>query len=132
MPATRYSERANNFGTAAQTPGARLEPANSVIDVRKRSGIRRYRRQPEVQRRHHHAGTCQLLIDGRILQAIAETPRAAMELDEYGKRPLAARLEQARQQRRIAIAKVLGIFNVDLILETLWCSRSHGFSPLND
>jgi hypothetical protein len=59
------------------------------------------------------------------LQTITKTPSAAVKFHNRGKGPGAARPEQTGEQRRIAVAEIFDIFDVELVFKSLWCSSCH-------
>ncbi len=125
MAAARDSEGENAIGARVELRGLRLQPSNPIVYVHQRSGVGSDRRHAKIQRRHQDAASREAFVDGGVIQSIAEAPRAAVQLDDRWKRSGAARLEQAREQRRIAVAQILHIFDLDCIFEISGSRSGH-------
>ena len=97
----------------AQRAGARLEPAHRVVDVGQRGGIARHRRHAEVERGHDHAALRERLVDEVVVEPVAAAPGPTVQVDDEREGPGPARLEEARQQRRVPVAEILDVLDVD-------------------
>src|SRR5258706_3282965 len=98
MAAAGIAER-SDCPRAVKLGGVRLEPANCQIYIADRSGISRLRRLAEIDRRHNDAFGRQRAIDANIVSPITVVPRAAMHIDDAGKRSAAFGLINASEPR---------------------------------
>ena len=69
----------------------------------------------EIERDRHDALLRHGLVAQPLGQAVALAPGAAVALDQRRERPLAFRLEHAREQRLVAVAEVLDVLDVEVM-----------------
>ena len=93
-----------------------LEPAHRVIDVGESGRVRRNGRHAPIQRRHDYAASRQRFINDRVVCAVSSAPGTAVKLDDERKRPLPGGFEQAKQERLVAVAKILNVLNFKFVV----------------
>ncbi len=115
LPAARLAGQSDQVRTGLERASVELRPAHRMVDVRDRGRIGVVVARAEVERDRHDAVRGHGLVAQPLVGAVAHAPGAAVHLDQRRKRPLAARTEHARQQRLVAVAKVLDVLDVELM-----------------
>ena len=92
-----------------------LTPANPIVDVGQRGRIRCHRRHAKIQCRHDHTMLRQRFVARVAVQTIPPDPRPAMQFDHDRERSAAARLEETRQQRFVAVPEIFHVCDVNVI-----------------
>ena len=114
MAAARLARQADEVGPGLERARVGLGPAHRIVDVLHRGGIGSLVAGAEIERDRHDAVRGHEFVAQPLGGAVAHAPGAAMALDHGRKRPGAARLEDARQQRLVAVAQVLDIVDIEL------------------
>ena len=70
--------------------------------------------------------TRQELVADLVGVAVGQAPGAAMQIDQRRERPLAARLEHARQQWLATVAEILDVLDIELVRPGVRGLRIHG------
>src|SRR5262249_41500073 len=90
-----------------------LTPANPIVDVGQRSRIRCLRRHTKIQCRHDHTMLSQRFVGRVAVQTISPDPRPTVQFDHNRERSAAARLEETRQQRFVAVPEIFHVFDIN-------------------
>ena len=115
MAAARLAGDADEVGAGLQLLGVRLDPADRVVDVGERLRIGALGAAAPVERHHDDAMAGQHLVAHLVGQAVGQAPGAAVQVDQRRERPVAARLEHARQQRLVAVAEIFDVLHVEFV-----------------
>src|SRR5215831_5596828 len=124
MRAARHAEHAYQIGTALEGGRASLEAADGVVNVSHGARIGRVGRHAEIEGGHHHSALGEGLVDDGIALATAHTPRPTVKIDDQGEGAVALGLEEAGEERLVAVAEILHILDVDAER-----SVGHGWAP---
>src|SRR2546430_293360 len=82
---------------------------------RERRVCRGQRRLPPVERRHDDTPLGRGFVNPLVGETVRARPRAAVQLDNDGKRPGALRSVETREERCAAVTEVLDILGLDLV-----------------
>jgi hypothetical protein len=116
VAAARRAHAADHVGPCAKPARLGFEPAHAVIYVGHRARIGRIRRIAEIERGDDDAAPRDRHVDRVVIGAVAFAPCAAMRLDHRRKRSRTARLEDAGEERLVAMPQVFDLLDIDLVL----------------
>src|SRR5439155_13626936 len=115
MSPTRLAREADEIRSGLERTRIELRPAHRVVDVLHRGRVRSLVAGAKIERDRYNPVCGHGLVAQLFRVPVLEAPGAAVALDQRRKGSVPARLEHARQQWFVAVAKVLDVFHVEVL-----------------